>query len=122
MDPEKQTPAEESPAARWEQIQQLREAALEKCWMACETGDLNQFNNQIQESFTHLGDANVKTMLQRTIKKSWLEATRCLLEQGADPKAMPLIILAKECRSVAMLQLLAEFGMDYKSGELNILV
>ena len=72
--------------------------------------------------FGQLSDANVKTLLQRAIIKGWVEATRCLLEQGVDPKMMSLIILAKQCRSVAIFQLLAEFGMDFKSGEENILV
>lgn len=44
-----------------------------------------------------------------------------LLGKGADPNTMTLSILARECRSTAMLQLLAEFGMSYKSGDDNIL-
>jgi hypothetical protein len=40
-----------------------------------------------------------------------------MLEQGADPKPIVLVIVARHCRSLAMLQLLAEFGKDYKSEE-----
>lgn len=36
-------------------------------------------------------------------------------------KLISLAPLAMYCRSVAILQLLADFGLDYKSGDMNIL-
>lgn len=113
-----QAPLEESEGAILERIEKSREAALEKCWTACEAGYLSQ----IKESFEHLGDINVKRLLRRTIERNWLEATRCLLEQGADPNTFGSIMLSKDCRSLAMFQLLGEFGMDYQTKRKNILV
>jgi hypothetical protein len=78
MEPEIQSPAQEWErwAQEWERLQKSRKAALEKCWTACETGDVIQFNNQIQETLGELGDANMHTLLQRTIiRKGWLEGT-----------------------------------------------
>lgn len=120
MEPEIQSPAQEWErwAQEWERLQQSRKAALEKCWTACETGDIIQFNNQIQETLGELGDASMHTLLQRTIiRKGWLEGTRCLLEHEADPKVIPFVSLIRAGCSVAMLQLLADFGKDYKSEE-----
>lgn len=101
---------------------QLRETAFQACWTAIENEDSNQFRDELQKSLVHLSDANIKTLLQRTIIKSWADGTRCLLEQGADPKFVSLIILAKTCTSLPIFQLLADVGMNFKHPEENILV
>jgi hypothetical protein len=121
MEPENQKSIMQSAAAERERVQQSRRAALEKCWSACETGDMNQFNDIIQEFFGQLGDANIKTLLDRTVIGGWVEATRCLLQQGADLKSVSLSIIALRCRSVEMLELLLEYGLDYTSAHVNIL-
>ncbi|TVY32861.1 putative ankyrin repeat protein [Lachnellula subtilissima] len=121
MQSENQASVEEHPANTRQQILTPHEIALEKFWAACEIGDLIQFTNQLKESFGELSDANVKILLKRMVKKGWLEGMRCLLDQGADPTLLTASILVQECRSAAMLQLLADFGVDYKSGDSNIL-
>ena len=123
MDPAiNQTPVEDLSAGDWKAQMKSGKIELEKCLSACDTRDLNQFRNQVQKSFRHLGDANVETLLDQTVLEScWVEGARCLLEQGANPNTIPPGSLIWQCRSLAMLQLLAEFGMDYKSKTCNIL-
>ena len=114
MSPEEIREAE----ATWSRLQESQEAALEECWAACQTGNFGL----IRESFGQLGDANANKLLDQTICRDLFEATRCLLELGVDPNTMPLSTLTTYCRSLDMYQLLAEFGMKFKSGEQNILV
>lgn len=113
MDPD----TAESEGARWERLQKAREEAFSKCWTACQSGD----TSQIKDLFTSLGNQNVDMLLQRTVFRNLVEAARCLLEQGADPKELPLISVVEQW-NVAMLQLLADFGIEYRSTEQNMLV
>lgn len=107
----------ESEGVIWERLQKSREEALSKCWTACQNSD----TSQIKDLFTSLGNQNVDMLLQRTVFRNLVEATKCLLEQGADPKDLPLISVVEQC-DVAMLQLLANFGIEYRSTEQNMLV
>lgn len=106
----------------WERIEQSREAALEKCFSACETRGLNQFNSHIQEFFGLFRDGNVERLFRRVIEMGWVEGTRSLLKQGADPKLISMAFLARNCHSVNILELLAEYNLDYTSGPPSILV
>jgi hypothetical protein len=119
MNLQHETRPDESEGARRVREQELGQVALEKCRIACETRDLDQ----IKESFEQLrlGKHNVMYLLHKTILMPWLEATRYMLEHGADPNQIALITLSQKCRSIAMFQLLADFGMDYKSEQWNIL-
>lgn len=122
MASQNQTPLEESDAAKWENLQKSRAAALDDCWAACETEELDKFKSQVERSYHQLGEANINTLLRRTVKKGWVDGIRCLLERGADPNIIPPSLIARDATSVAILQLLTEFGVDFKSGEENILV
>ena len=104
--------------ATWLRLQETQKAASEECWVACQTGNFGL----IRESFSQLGDVNAQSLLNRTVCRDMLEATRCLLELGVDPNTMPLSTLTRRCRSLDIYQLLAEFGKNYKSEKLNILV
>jgi hypothetical protein len=62
----------------------------------------------------------MNTRCHGQLGKTLLEPTRCLLEHGADAKAVQMWRLDK-CRSLAMFKLLAEFGHDYNALQHNIL-
>jgi len=107
----------ESGGASWEKIQQSREDALEKSWTACQNGDILQ----VRELFGQLGGSEVEILLRRAVTRNFLEATRVLLEQGADLTTTPLISIIEQC-PIDMLQLLSKFGMDFMSKQENLLL
>ncbi|KAH8803451.1 ankyrin repeat-containing domain protein [Xylogone sp. PMI_703] len=124
MEPGIENPAEENPEDKWqaqqearERAENLRKATLEKCLAACESGDIIQLNNHVEESLGKLSKENMTTLLERTIAEGWLEGIRCLLEHGADPNTMLWITTLRKYYSLDLLKLLAEYGMNYNSGE-----
>lgn len=95
----------------------MTEDVLDKSWTACQNGDLVQ----VRELFGQLGSFEVQILLQRAVTRNFLEPARFLLEQGADPMTTPLISIVEQC-PIEMLQLLSEFGMDFKSAQNNLLL
>ena len=94
---------------------QISIEALEKCLTACETKDLGQFKNQVQESFHQLVGLDAADLLNETIKLGWSEGAQYVLKQGVDPNEILWSSLPEHRPLIAMLELLAGFGMDYKS-------
>lgn len=101
---------------------EIRKAATEKCLFALNSKDADLFKMHIQNSFDQLGDTNVKMLLDQTVIKGWPEGLQCLLDHGADPSSLSLFFLARKCTSLAILELLAKYGMNFHSTEENLLV
>lgn len=104
-------PAGESEELTVEQERQLRSAALANCENACQEGDLEK----LRELFSPRkhDDSFVSCLLDWTFEGDNIEAARCILDQGVDLNRMHLRWIAQHCRSVAMLELLAEYGMKF---------
>lgn len=120
MEPENDLIAKKDRAESWKRQQDLREAARAKCYDACEAGDIDQLKDILTSE--QLNDAEKNALMRWAIDEGLLEPTRCLLEHEADPKMMPLRTLGSSCRSLEMFKLLAEFGINYKSDQDNILM
>jgi hypothetical protein len=105
----------EEEKARQERERQAKDAAIDKCWAACEAGDVSTIKELYQTGLL----PNLVAIMAGACNEGWLVATRCLLELGADPNEMPTFSLSA-CRSLDMFKLLAEFGMDLKLEGNNI--
>jgi hypothetical protein len=120
MEPEYQRSSTKGPADEEEPKSKSRKSPLEQCVDILEAEDLNQFDHQLQTNFELLGEDDVRSLLNDTISKGWLEGTRRLLERGANPNSIYFTVLTG-CDSVAMFQLLDEFGMDCSTKDWSIL-
>jgi hypothetical protein len=95
----------------WEQQRKTHRAALSKCWDACETKDINQLRELFQTGQLDLTDA--ENVIGSTIEDNWLEGTHYLLEQGVDPTMHSWKLI--DCRSLDMVKIWGELGMNFKA-------
>jgi len=112
-------PARKRRAEAWKLQEREREAARSKCVDACDAGDIDQIRDIIRGG--QLTQLDLDRIMHRAVRKGLLEPTRCLLEGGADAKSMPLPRADSWQSSLEMFKLLAEFGINYNSEQINIL-
>jgi hypothetical protein len=119
MEREDDLPARKRRAEAWKLRQKEREVASSKCYDASKAGDIYQIRDIIRGG--QFEQEDLDTILYWAVGEGLLEPTRCLLEGGADAKSMPLP-RADSCQSsLEMFKLLAEFGINYNSEQINIL-
>ncbi|KAF3770870.1 hypothetical protein M406DRAFT_67231 [Cryphonectria parasitica EP155] len=98
-----------------------RAAAFQDCWTALETKDVDAFGAEMERSSGCLSTENMRGFLTQTIKEDWVDGARYLLGHGAKTDMIGPVMLARHCRSVAMLELLSEHGTEFSHPTENIL-
>lgn len=97
--------------------EEMRKDVFEKSWQACQNGDIIQ----IRQLYCQLDSSEVEELLQRAISRSFLGPARVLLEQGASLDSILLNSAVEQC-PVELLQLLSDFGAEFKTTEENLLM
>ncbi|KAF4631490.1 hypothetical protein G7Y89_g6641 [Cudoniella acicularis] len=106
---------EETSDEIYETIEEARRFAGEKCWEAYFSYEKPGHFKQIKEYLWQLDDYDADGFLSHMITNNYLDITRYLLDLGADLRRITCDQVLTEWspdNSAAMLQLLADFGMN----------
>lgn len=97
-------------ADEWNRAEQSRKLVLSECREALRSRDFDRFSICINKSYDKRYQ---QSLMGEAMKMDFIEAGRSLLQQGLNPNSMSLAWIVMQCRSVVMLELLQEYGLNF---------